>query len=83
MWSGSAQSLSAILLTGDKNLRKVAEQNNISTHGTLWVLDEMVTIKVISPLQAAEALKLLYEKGSRLPVDECNHRLKIWLDKSK
>jgi predicted nucleic acid-binding protein len=79
----TAQSLKAILLTGDKNLRNLAEQNKISTHGTLWVLDEMVTIKVISPLQAAEALKLLCEKGGRLPIDECNYRLKSWLDKGQ
>jgi len=79
----TARSLRAILLTGDKNLRKLAEQHKILTHGTLWVLDQMVHLKVISPPQAAEALKLLCEKGSRLPIDECNHRLKIWLDKGQ
>ncbi|MBA2393624.1 MAG: hypothetical protein H0V70_12885 [Ktedonobacteraceae bacterium] len=79
----TARSLRAILLTGDKNLRKLAEQDKVLTHGTLWVLDQMVHLKVISPLQAAEALKLLCEKGSRLPIDECNDRLKNWRDKSE
>jgi predicted nucleic acid-binding protein len=45
----TARSLRAILLTGDKNLRKLAEQHKILTHGTLWVLDQMVHLKVISP----------------------------------
>jgi rRNA-processing protein FCF1 len=77
----TARSLRAILLTGDRNLRKLAEQEGILTHGTLWVLDEMIRLKIISPLQTAEALKLICERGSRLPVDECNHRLKNWSDK--
>ncbi len=71
----------ATLLTGDGNLRKAAHQEGIPIHGTLWVLDEMVRLKIISQLQAAEALKLMCERGSRLPQDECDKRLKEWFGK--
>lgn len=77
----TAQSLDAILLTGDKNLRKLAELKRVPTHGILWVLDEIVRLKIISPLQATEALQLLYQQGSRLPIDECTYRLKYWQDR--
>lgn len=74
-----AQALEATLLTNDGSLRKVADQQGITTHGTLWILDEMVRLTIISPIQAADALRTMFEKGSRLPLDECNKRLKKWL----
>ena len=75
-----AKILEATLLTNDGSLRKVAQQQGITTHGTLWVLDEMVRLMIISPLQAADALRTMFEKGSRLPLDECNKRLQKWLE---
>ena len=74
-----AQVLKATLLTNDGGLRKVADQQGITTHGTLWVLDEMVRLMIITPLEAAVALRTMFEKGSRLPLDECNKRLQKWL----
>ncbi len=73
-----ARLLKATLLTNDGNLRKAAEQEGIAVHGTLWVLDEMVQIKIISPLQAIEALQGMLNQGSRLPEDECEKRLSLW-----
>jgi len=75
-----ARSLGVTLLTNDGNLRKVALQEGVSVHGTLWTLDEMVRLKIISPLRAADALRLMCERGSRLPQDECNKRLAGWLE---
>jgi predicted nucleic acid-binding protein len=76
----TAQSLNATLLTGDRNLRRAAELEEVTIHGTLWVLDEMVRLEIISPAQAIEALILMDEKGSRLPQEECDKRLKQWQD---
>jgi rRNA-processing protein FCF1 len=76
----TARISNATLLTSDGNLRKVAHQERIPTHGTLWILDEMVRLEVISCIQAAKALKLMCEKGSRLPLDECNKRFREWED---
>jgi predicted nucleic acid-binding protein len=74
----TAQSMNAVLLTGDRNLRKVAELYNVPVHGTLWILDEMVRLEIISSVQAMATLKLMCEQGSRLPQDECNRRLRSW-----
>lgn len=73
-----ARVLSATLLTSDGGLRKAAYQEGIPIHGIFWVLDEMVRLKIISQLRAADALKLMCERGSRLPQDECDKRLKKW-----
>ena len=63
--------LGASLLTGDRHLRAAAEQEGVPVHGTLWLLDEMVRLAVVSPRLAAQALERMLERGSRLPLDEC------------
>ncbi len=75
-----ARLLSLPLLTSDGNLRKAAVQEGVQVHGTLWALDEMVRLQIISQVQAAGSLKLMCEKGSRLPQDECDKRLREWLE---
>ena len=74
-----ARLLKATLLTNDGNLRKAAQQEEIPTHGTLWVLDEMVQLTVISPQRAGVALRSMCERGSRLPQEECDKRFREWL----
>jgi predicted nucleic acid-binding protein len=73
-----ARALKAILLTNDRSLRIAAEHKGMIAHGILWILDEMVRLEVISPPEAADALRTMLEKGSRLPLDECNKRLQKW-----
>jgi predicted nucleic acid-binding protein len=62
-----ARTLETALLTSDRGLRKAAQQEGILTHGTLWVLDEMVQLEIISQSRAASALKLMLTKKRRLP----------------
>ena len=73
-----AKSLEAILLTGDWRLNELANASDISVHGVLWLLDEMVHFKALTPGQAANALKRMLELGARLPAEECRNRLTIW-----
>lgn len=73
-----AKELTIELLTGDKNLRKAAAAEGVKVRGTLWLLDEMVRIQIISPYQAATALLEMLKKGRRLPKKECEKRIKAW-----
>lgn len=73
-----AQALDAILLTGDRHLRQVAEAEGIAIHGTLWVLDEMVGLGVVPPGRAAQALERMLAGGRRLPRAECQARMRRW-----
>jgi hypothetical protein len=68
----------ATLLTGDQHLTEVAYREGVVIHGTLWVLDEMVRLEVITPVQAAQALRQMLERGSRLPQAEYQKRLRQW-----
>jgi predicted nucleic acid-binding protein len=68
----------ATLLTGDRHLTGVADREGAATHGTLWVLDEMVRLGIVARGQAAQALAQMLERGSRLPQAECQQRLRQW-----
>jgi predicted nucleic acid-binding protein len=73
-----ARHMDALLLTSDQHLRTIAEQKGIPVHGTLWVMDEMVSHHVLSPAVAVRALRRMLERGSRLPGKECEKRLSRW-----
>ena len=73
-----ADRLSATLLTGDAVLKGVAQKNRIPVHGTLWVFDELVKNRLISPARACKKLTHLMEINPRLPIDECNSRIAKW-----
>ena len=73
-----AQELNAPLLTGDRDLRAVAERQGLRVHGMLWVLDTMIEQCAISKSEAVTALRLLLKAGSRFPRSECERRLAEW-----
>lgn len=66
------------LITGDNALRKAAKQEAVTTHGLLWLLDQMVADTVLPSVQAADALEKIVTEGSWLPKKECDERLKKW-----
>jgi len=73
-----AKSLRGTLLTGDRLLRRLAEQEKVPVHGTLWLLDQLVESSVISTGRAAEALKRMLSCRSRFPKEECEKRFHQW-----
>ncbi len=73
-----ARSLGATLVTGDRHLGDLAARNGISVHGVLWLLDEMIRFRTITPEKAAVALNQMLDQGARLPHDECRKRLASW-----
>jgi len=73
-----AEKLDGILVTGDKALRNAAAESGREVHGTLWILDVMVDIKALTPLQAAASLKNMTQMNPRLPKTECEERLRRW-----
>jgi len=73
-----ARDLSAILLSGDKPLRKLAEMKAIKVHGVLWLLDTLLDHQIISQSQAFLALNRMLAHNARLPNKPCNKRLKKW-----
>ncbi|RME83844.1 MAG: type II toxin-antitoxin system VapC family toxin [Caldilineae bacterium] len=69
----------AILLTGDKALRRVARRHGVDVHGIFWLLEQMVVhYQILSPSNAAQALRSMRMHGSRLPNDLYTQYLDRW-----
>lgn len=74
-----AQRERALLLTGDRRLQQIASNDfRLTVHGSLWALDCLLEAQGITQAQAAQALRLMLEAGSRLPQTECQKRLEQW-----
>jgi len=73
-----ARDLSAILLSGDNPLRKLAEAQAIEVHGVLWLLDSLLDHQIITQSEACLVLKRMLANNARLPKKPCNKRLKQW-----
>ncbi len=69
---------SAILLTGDGKLRRVAQQTGIQVHGIIWLLDEVLRYALIDTASACKKIKLLKSKNPRLPAHALQERIRQW-----
>lgn len=66
-----------ILLTGDRSLRRVAEDKGIEVHGVLWVMDELEAHNIESPDVLRAALQLFRDDDLVfLPPDEIARRMR-------
>ncbi len=66
------------LLTGDKNTRIVAQNNNIIVNGILFLFKELVNNKIISSQIAIQKLECLKNKNKRLPLKEIERLIELW-----
>lgn len=74
----AAEESGALLLTGDKNLRALAERLGVQTHGVLWVFDKLVSSALLDPATAIARLTMIMKNNPRLPVSEAHKRLTRW-----
>lgn len=64
------------LLTGDSKLRSVAQVENFTVHGTLWLTEQLLSAKILTVRQAESAYKKMKAAGRRLPWDEVERQLR-------
>lgn len=63
------------LVTGDRNLRRAAEAEQVEVYGTLWVVERLVEHGIINKPQAHAAYERMEQHGRRLPWVEAHQRL--------
>lgn len=73
-----ALKLDAMLLSGDKPLRKAGNERRIEVHGTLWIFDQLVEKKLLPPGIAAAKLEHLLSLDRFFPKADCHARLRKW-----
>lgn len=62
-----ARDLNCSLLSGDAPLRAAAVAERVEVHGTLWLVEALVTQGLIPAQRMAEAYEAMRRDGSRLP----------------
>jgi len=67
----AAEASQAILLSGDRLLRNFAQRTGIEVHGTIWIMFELMSNRIITEEQAKDGLRRMIEKGSRIPIRVC------------
>jgi hypothetical protein len=70
--------LAATVLTGDGPLRKFCQAKHLEVRGIIWLFDITIDKGLLNPLSAAEKMESLLRFNSRLPKDECSHRILKW-----
>jgi len=73
-----AKSMTALLISGDSPLREMAETQMIEYHGTLWLMEELVTRELLSTEHATRALNMMLDNKRWLPRQECEKLMKKW-----
>ena len=67
--------LNCPMLTGDSRMREIAENMGIEVHGSIWVIDELISSDLISKGKAIELFEQLLETNSWLPRNEIEKRI--------
>lgn len=63
------------LLTGDRDLRSAAEKEGIIVMGTIWIVEQMVTQRILTKGEAEKSYRLMKENNRRLPWETAFRRL--------
>lgn len=69
--------LKCLLLTGDKKLKKEAEDHNIEVHGSIWVINQLIETKIITKIEGIKLLEMLREVNGSLPSDEIEKMIRL------
>lgn len=76
-----AEKKEAILLSGDKQLRKVSKAKGITVCGIFWLLDQLIETEIITKQEGCLFLNDLILKNKRLPQEEIEKRKRDWCNK--
>ena len=66
------------LLSGDKDLRVAAKSEGVEIHGTVWIIEELLSHKLLKQVQARDSFDSMKAKGSRLPWGDVEKLLNKW-----
>lgn len=75
-----AESLHCRLLTSDQKLKRQAELRGLSVNGLLWLTDQMMEQKLLSPERMIETLRVLLDTNGRAPRDLIEERISLYLE---
>lgn len=63
------------LITGDLQLRKLAEEEGIELRGTIWIVEQMIEAGIVSCDEAQTAFDIMKRQDRRLPWDKAGEMI--------
>ena len=73
-----AKNIHAGVLSGDNPLRKFCAKQNLEVKGIIWLFDQFLELQLINCGVAIQKMNELLSFNSRLPIHDCNERLRQW-----
>ena len=73
-----ARTLGCALLSGDRALRAAADAEGVELHGTLWLIEALLSEHLVPVARMAAAYESMRQDGSRLPWDEVQAQMRRW-----
>src|SRR6185312_9007130 len=73
-----AKNIHAGVLSGDNPLRKFCAKQNLEVKGIIWLFDQFLELQLINCEVAIQKMNELLSFNNRLPVHDCNERLRQW-----
>jgi len=64
------------LLTGDRRLREAAEQEQVRVNGTLWLMEQLLQVGIITLTQMEHAYDAMRQANRRLPWQEVSNQIR-------
>lgn len=65
-----AKNFNRLLLTNEKPLRNLCYQEQVSVHGTLWIIQQIDQRRILISAELCKWLSILVQKGIRMPKPE-------------
>lgn len=65
-----ATQLKGMILSGDGNLWKECKARKLEVHGSIWVVEQIWTKRLLTPVSCIDRLENLKRTNSRLPKDK-------------
>jgi predicted nucleic acid-binding protein len=62
-----AQTLGAMVLIDERRGQKLARQYALDCHGTIWVLERLLVLNMVGPVELRRSVHRIHEAGIRWP----------------
>ena len=78
-----AKNIHAGVLSGDNPLRKFCAKQDLEVKGIIWLFDQFLELQLVNCEDAIRKLNELLSFNNRLPVHDCNERLRLWKENTE
>lgn len=73
-----AKNIDAGVLSGENPLKKFCVKQSLEVKGIIWLFNQFLQFQLINCKDAIQKMNELLSFNNRLPIHDCNERLRLW-----